>query len=338
MDPALFQALRWRCIGPPRAGAWSRSPATRPSPWSSTSAPCAGGVWKTTDGGTYWQNVSDGFFTHAVRRRAGGRRVRPQRHLRRDRARRPSASTSSYGDGVYKSTDAGQTWAHVGLADTRHIGKIRVHPRDPDLVYVAALGHAFGPNEERGVYRSRDGGRTWQQVLFRSDKAGAVDLALDPTNPRILYAAIWEVLSPLLDDLQRRAGQRALQVHRRRRHLDGHHRQPGAAARHQGQDRRRGLAGARRPRLGHRRGGGRRPLPLRRRRPDLGAGLRQPRPDPPRPGTTATSSPTRSIPTRSTSTTSRSGSRPTAGAPSPRSPRPTATTTTSGSTRATPGA
>ena len=97
------------------------------------------------------------------------------------------------GDGVYRSTDAGRTWGHLGLAATRHIGRIRVHPGNPDLVYVAALGHAFGPNPERGVFRSSDGGRTWQKVLYRNEDAGAIDLAMDATNPRILYAAFWEV-------------------------------------------------------------------------------------------------------------------------------------------------
>ncbi len=99
----------------------------------------------------------------------------------------------SSGDGVYRSTDRGRTWRHVGLSDTRHVFRVRVHPNDPDLVYVAALGHAWGPNDERGVFRSRDGGDTWERVLFVSDKAGAADLSMDPNNPRILYAAIWEV-------------------------------------------------------------------------------------------------------------------------------------------------
>ncbi|MGH2487383.1 MAG: glycosyl hydrolase, partial [Ktedonobacterales bacterium] len=98
----------------------------------------------------------------------------------------------SHGDGVYKSTDAGKTWSHLGLAETRNIGKVRVHPRNPDLVYVAAFGHAHGPNPDRGVYRSRDGGATWEHVLFRGEKAGAIDLAMDPNNPRILYASLWE--------------------------------------------------------------------------------------------------------------------------------------------------
>src|SRR4029079_14231662 len=98
----------------------------------------------------------------------------------------------SHGDGVYKSSDAGRTWQNIGLRDTRHIGKIRVHPHDPDTVWVAALGHAFGPNKERGVFKSTDGGATWRQVLFVSEKAGAVDLTVDPANPRVLYAGVWE--------------------------------------------------------------------------------------------------------------------------------------------------
>src|SRR5258708_9681224 len=98
----------------------------------------------------------------------------------------------SHGDGVYKSTDGGKTWTHLGLEDTRNIAKVRIHPQNPDLVYVAALGHAHGPNAERGVYRSKDGGKTWEQILFRSDDAGVSDLALDPHNPRILYACFWQ--------------------------------------------------------------------------------------------------------------------------------------------------
>jgi len=101
-------------------------------------------------------------------------------------------SSVSHGDGVYKSFDGGRTWMHCGLAETRNIGKIRIHPTNPDLVYVAALGHAHGPNQERGVYRSVDGGKTWAQLLSRGEAAGAVDLSIDATNPRIIYAAFWE--------------------------------------------------------------------------------------------------------------------------------------------------
>ena len=96
------------------------------------------------------------------------------------------------GDGVYKSIDAGKTWKHVGLADTQAISRIRVHPANPDVVYVSALGHPYGANAERGVFRSKDGGQTWTKVLFRNDRAGAVDLCMDPGNANVLYAAIWD--------------------------------------------------------------------------------------------------------------------------------------------------
>jgi photosystem II stability/assembly factor-like uncharacterized protein len=152
---------------------------------------CAGGVWKTTDAGTYWRCVTDGFLeTGSV----GALAVAPSDSnvIYAGMGESTIRIDVSHGDGVYKSTDAGRTWANVGLRDTRHIGKVRVHPTDPDTVWVAALGHAFGPNTERGVFKSVDGGETWKQVLFVSDKAGAVDLSVDESNPRILYATIWE--------------------------------------------------------------------------------------------------------------------------------------------------
>ena len=151
----------------------------------------AGGVWKTTDGGTYWKPVSDGFFTTSS---VGALAVAPSdpNIVYAGTGETTIRIDVSHGDGVYRSTDAGRSWTHAGLRDTRHIGKIRVHPRDPDVVWVAALGHAFGPNAERGVFKSDDGGTNWRNVLFVSDKAGAIDLSLDATNPRILYATIWE--------------------------------------------------------------------------------------------------------------------------------------------------
>lgn len=190
-DPLLFDALKWRCIGPPRGG---RVVAVAGDPADAMTfyfGACAGGVWKTADGGVYWRNVSDGFFGSAT---VGALAVAPSdpNVVYAGTGETTIRVDVSYGDGVYRSTDAGRTWAHVGLAETRHIGRICVHPHDPDLVYVAALGDAFGRNEARGVYRSRDGGRHWQCVLYRSPDAGAVDLAMDPTNPRILYAACWE--------------------------------------------------------------------------------------------------------------------------------------------------
>ena len=172
IDPRLLGSLRWRCSARTAAGASSRWPAIPTERETFYFGACAGGVWKTTDGGTYWENVSDGFFETAAvgahRRRALGRRTSSTPA----RARRASAATSRTATASTAPTDGGRTWANVGLRDTRHIGRVRVHPRDPDLVYVAALGHAWGPNRERGVFRSRDGGATWEQVLFKSERRG----------------------------------------------------------------------------------------------------------------------------------------------------------------------
>src|SRR3712207_1246471 len=156
-------------------------------------AACAGGVWKTTGGGTYWQNVSYGFFKTAA---VGAIAVAPSDSnvIYAGMGECCIRGDVSHGDGVYRSTDAGQTWQHLGLADTRHIARIRVHPNDPDTVYVAALGHAFGQNEERGVFRSRDGGKSWEKVLYRDERSGAIDLSMDPNNPRVLYATLWEAI------------------------------------------------------------------------------------------------------------------------------------------------
>ena len=152
---------------------------------------CAGGVWKTTDGGTYWVNVSDGFFKTAAVGAIAVSESDPN-VVYAGMGESCIRGDVSHGDGVYRSTDGGNTWKHLGLSDTRHIGRVRVDPEDPDLVYVAALGHAFGPNGERGVFRSSDGGESWDHLLFKSEKAGAVDLSIDPSNPRVIYATVWE--------------------------------------------------------------------------------------------------------------------------------------------------
>src|SRR6266487_3821323 len=191
INPVLLNSLEWRLIGPYRGG---RVVAVAGDPvqaqifyFGST----GGGVWKTTDGGILWENVSDRFFKRAS---VGALAVSASdaNVVYTGMGETTIRGNVSHGDGVYRTTDGGKTWTHLGLANTRNIAKVRIHPQNPDLVYVAALGHAQGPNPERGVYRSRDGGKTWEHILFRSDKAGAIDLAMDPHNPRILYAAIWE--------------------------------------------------------------------------------------------------------------------------------------------------
>jgi photosystem II stability/assembly factor-like uncharacterized protein len=191
IDPTFWSAMPWRNIGPSRGG---RVIAVAGDPNDIATfyfGAVAGGVWKTTDAGVTWRNVSDGFFKTAS---VSDLCVSPSdpNVIYAGMGESTIRTDVTHGDGVYKSTDAGRTWRHCGLADTRHIGKVRVHPRNPDRVFVAALGHAFGPNEERGVFRSTDGGKSWDKILYVSEKAGAVDLSIDPQNPEILYASFWE--------------------------------------------------------------------------------------------------------------------------------------------------
>jgi len=191
LNETLLTSLDWRCIGPHRGGRCVAVVGDESDAMTFYFGACAGGVWKTTDGGTYWRNISDGYFGTAA---IGALAVAPSdpNVLYAGTGEACIRNNVSHGDGVYKSTDAGKTWRHVGLRDSRHIGAVRIHPTNPNVVYVAALGHAFGPNEERGVFRTTDGGRTWERVLFKSSNAGSHDISIDPRNPRVLYAAIWQ--------------------------------------------------------------------------------------------------------------------------------------------------
>ncbi|MDA0994168.1 MAG: glycosyl hydrolase [Proteobacteria bacterium] len=190
--PANLRALEWREVGPYRGGRSAAVAGIAADRETYYFGSTGGGVWKTKNSGQSWQNVSDGFFGGSIGAVAvsewdpnvvyvggGEKTVR---------------GNVSPGDGMWKSTDAGDTWSRIGLTDSQHISRLRIHPKNPDLVYAAVMGHLFGPNDERGVYRSVDGGTTWQRVLFVSDEVGAVDLAMDPTNPRILYASFWRIL------------------------------------------------------------------------------------------------------------------------------------------------
>ncbi len=190
-DESLYKAMKWRCIGPFRGGRCTAVAGIPDKPYTFYFGATGGGVWRTEDGGLNWRPVSDGFFkTGSVGAIAVSEWDPNVVYVGMGEA--PIRGNVSHGDGVYKSVDAGKTWKHTGLSDTRHISRIRIHPRNPDLVYVAALGHVYGPSKERGIFRSKDGGEKWENILFRSGKAGAIDLILDPTNPRIVYATFWE--------------------------------------------------------------------------------------------------------------------------------------------------
>ncbi len=189
----ILDKLEWRQAGPfrgGRVGAVAGDPRDRNTFYFGSTG---GGVWKTGDAGHYWDNVSDGFFKRASVGAIAVAQSDPN-VIYVGMGESCIRGNVSHGDGVYRSTDAGKTWAHLGLERTRNIGKVRVHPNDPDTVYVAALGHAHGSNTERGVFRSRDGGKTWKRVLYRGERAGAIDLSIDPNNARIIYATFWEAI------------------------------------------------------------------------------------------------------------------------------------------------
>jgi photosystem II stability/assembly factor-like uncharacterized protein len=188
-----LKALQWRQIGPFRGGRSTAVAGVASQPMVFYFGGTGGGVWKTTDGGINWEPVSDGWVFGTGSVGAIGLSDSDPNTVYVGMGESPIRGNVSHGDGVYKSNDAGKTWKRVGLEDTRQISRIRVHPKNPDIVYVAAQGHVWGPNQQRGVFRSKDGGKTWEKVLYRGDKAGACDLIIDPTNPTVLYAGLWEV-------------------------------------------------------------------------------------------------------------------------------------------------
>ncbi len=190
-DESLFSALEWRSIGPFRGGRSVAVAGVPSQPYVYYMGATGGGVWKTVDGGMTWLPVADEYLGAGS---IGGIAVAPSdpNVVYVGTGETCIRGNTSPGDGMYKSTDAGKTWTHIGLRDGGQIGEVRVHPTNSDIVYAAVLGHAFGPNETRGVYRSKDGGVTWERILYRDENAGAIDIVLDPNNPRIIYAALWQ--------------------------------------------------------------------------------------------------------------------------------------------------
>ncbi len=191
-DASVFAALEWRSIGPNRGGRSLAAAGSPSRPNEYYFGAVGGGLWKTTDSGAHWAPVTDGQIRSSSVGAVAVASSNPD-IVYLGMGEVQLRGNVMQGDGMYRSSDGGKSWTHIGLADTHAIGRIRVDPANPDIVYVAALGHPYGANAERGVFRTRNGGKTWQKILFRSDRAGAVDLCLDPRNPRVLYAAIWEV-------------------------------------------------------------------------------------------------------------------------------------------------
>jgi photosystem II stability/assembly factor-like uncharacterized protein len=185
--------MQWRNIGPFRGGRANAVAGVTGQPRVYYAGYTGGGVWKTEDAGNSWRNVSDGFFRSASIGAIGVAESDPNVVYVGTGEHAVRGQSSSYGDGVYKSTDAGKTWTRLGLEATKQISRVHVHPSDPDVVYVAAQGDRWKPTSERGIYRSTDGGRTWTQLLKGANgTSGATDLSMDPANPRVLYAAFWD--------------------------------------------------------------------------------------------------------------------------------------------------
>ena len=191
-EERAIQAMEWRNIGPFRGGRATTVAGVPSQPLVYYMGATGGGVWKTENGGSTWRNISDGFMkTGSVGSIAVAESDPNVVYVGMGEAP-VRGQSSSFGDGVYKSTDAGKTWTHIGLEKTRQISKVLIHPRDENLVYVAAQGSRWAPTDDRGVYRSNDGGKTWKRVLFVDRSAGPADMSMDPTNPRVIYVAMWD--------------------------------------------------------------------------------------------------------------------------------------------------
>src|SRR6202044_1017064 len=190
----LYSGLHWRSIGPFRGGRSNAVTGVPGQPNTFYFGSVGGGVWKSENSGRTWNTIFDSQPVPSI----GAIAVAPSKPnvLYVGTGESDMRSQISFGNGMYKSSDAGKTWSHIGLEDTRQIGRVLVDPRNPDVVFVAALGHAYGANAERGVYRSNDGGASWKKVLFKNNDVGAIDLAFDPRDSRTVYATLWNTRRP----------------------------------------------------------------------------------------------------------------------------------------------
>ena len=192
LNDSLYSGLKWRNIGPFRGGRSVASTGVVDQPMTYYMGTTGGGIWKTTDDGITWKNISDGQLNTGTVGAISVSESNPNTVYVGMGEHAARGVMTSMGDGVYKSTDAGKTWKHIGLDETRHISDVIIHPSNPDIVFVAAQGAQYGPSEQRGIYRSVNGGQTWERVLFVDENTGASSLSMDMNNPLILYAALWQ--------------------------------------------------------------------------------------------------------------------------------------------------
>ena len=194
VSPSLYSGLSWRLLGPFRGGRVDAVSGVAGRPHEFYFGAVNGGVWKTIDGGRVWKPIFDSQPVASIGALAVSRSAPDTVYVGSGES--TLRDSTSYGNGMYKSTDAGKTWTHIGLEDTQHIGKIAVDPRDPNTVFVAVIGHLYESHPDRGVFRTQDGGKTWKKVLFKNDSTGAADVTIDPTNSRIVYASLWNTRRP----------------------------------------------------------------------------------------------------------------------------------------------
>ena len=225
-DSSLYSGLSWRMLGPFRGGRVDAVSGVPGRPNEFYFGAVNGGVWKTIDAGRVWTPVFDSQPVASI----GALAVAPSAPdtIYVGSGESTLRDSMGYGNGMYKSTDAGKTWTHIGLDDTQHIGKIAVDPKNPNVVFVAAIGHLYAAHPERGVFRSQDGGRTWKKVLFKNDSVGAVDVVIDPDQPaHRLRVALEHAASALVHlSADERSGRRHLQVDRRRHHVEAADQRP----------------------------------------------------------------------------------------------------------------
>jgi photosystem II stability/assembly factor-like uncharacterized protein len=193
-DAGLYSGLRWRMIGPFRGGRVNAVSGVPGQPNAFYFGSVGGGVWKSANSGRTWTPIFDSQPVGSI----GAIAVAPSNPnvVYVGTGEADMRSQISYGNGMYKSIDGGSSWTHLGLDNTRQIGRVIIDPKNPSLVFVAAMGHVYGANPERGVYRSRNGGTTWERVLFKNDNVGAIDLAFDPQSSQIIYATLWNTRRP----------------------------------------------------------------------------------------------------------------------------------------------